>query len=80
MSGWWTLNQYQLAILGIIPIPSKEQARETADAEALSVIEAALELAENGKRWTMEEAFEFARNRRKAWVKQTDDQTQTSFF
>jgi predicted transcriptional regulator len=47
---------------------NKEQATESVDAATLAAIDEGMRVAENGKRWTMEEAFEFARNRRKSWT------------
>ncbi len=46
---------------------TKEQTRETLDAETLDALDEGIKLAENGRRWTIEEAFDFARKRRKAW-------------
>jgi len=53
---------------------SEDQHRESVDEHTLVAIDDGLELAENGKRWTMEEAFEFARNRRKQWMTEPSDQ------
>jgi len=50
------------------------QPRETLDAETLAALDAGIMLAENGQRWTVEEAFEIARKRRKAWMKVQTDQ------
>ena len=52
----------------------KDRARETLDAETLAALDEGIRLAENGRRWTIEQAFEFARNRRKAWAKIQPDQ------
>jgi hypothetical protein len=41
----------------------KEQSIEILDAETLVALDEGIKLAENGKRWTMDEAFEFARKR-----------------
>jgi hypothetical protein len=41
----------------------KEPTRETVDAPTLDAIREGLKLAQNGKRWTVDEAFEFARKR-----------------
>lgn len=48
---------------------TKEPQREVLDAETLAALDEGIDAAANGRRWTMEEAFEFARKRRKAWTK-----------
>lgn len=52
----------------------REQAKEHLDAQTLGAVREGLNIAENGKRWTMEEAFEFARKRRKEWATKPSDQ------
>jgi len=44
-------------------------ATETLDADTLSALDEGIRVAENGRRWTVEEAFEIVRNRRKEWLK-----------
>jgi hypothetical protein len=46
---------------------TKQQTREPLDEETLAALDEGIKLAENGQLWTMEEAFEIARKRRKAW-------------
>ncbi len=49
---------------------------ESVDVETLAAIDEGVKLAASGNRWTMEEAFEFARKRRKQWMtKSSDDLT-----
>ncbi len=47
----------------------KERAVETLDEDTLAALDEGIGLAKNGRRWTMEEALEFARKRRQAWMK-----------
>lgn len=51
----------------------REQKSEIVDRDTLNAIDEGVLAAQNGRRWTMEEAFEFARERRKEWAKKPVD-------
>ena len=51
-----------------------DEKREVLDADNLAALERGIKMAENGLRWTMDEAFEFAREHRRTWMPKTSDQ------
>jgi predicted transcriptional regulator len=53
---------------------TKKQICEVLDAETLAALDEGLKLAENGRRWTMEQAFDIVRKRRKEWKTIRTDQ------
>lgn len=44
------------------------------DQETLAALDEGIESGKNGRRWTLEEAIEFARQRRDSWKEITDKQ------
>ena len=53
---------------------TKKQICEVLDAETLAALDEGLKLAENGRRWTMEQAFDIVRKRREEWKTIRTDQ------
>ena len=45
------------------------------DEQTLAALEKGIESGKSGRRWTLDEAIEFARARRKEWTKLPDDKT-----
>ena len=53
---------------------TERQTTELLDSETLAALDEGIRRAANGKRWTVEQAFEFARKRRRAWMEVTQNQ------
>jgi hypothetical protein len=56
-------------------MPEQNEETESLDPETLAALDEGIKAAENGRRWTLQQALEFARNRREAWKTIPDDLT-----
>ncbi|MFZ4508404.1 MAG: hypothetical protein ACOYON_11985 [Fimbriimonas sp.] len=54
---------------------TKSEETETLDQETLKALDDGIKAAENGRRWTLEQAIQFARKRREEWKAIPDDLT-----